>query len=42
MIIEGTHQRRWRDDEKRESRLVFIGRKLETELLTAGFAACQA
>lgn len=42
MIIEGDHQRRWRDDEKRESRLVFIGRKLETDLLTAGFEACQA
>ena len=30
MIIEGNHQRAWRDDEKRDSRLVFIGRKLET------------
>ena len=40
MIIEGDHQRRWRDDEKRESRLVFIGRKLDTELLTGGFNAC--
>ena len=27
MIIEGNHQRAWRDGEKRESRLVFIGRK---------------
>jgi len=42
MIVEGDHQRRWREDEKRESRLVFIGRKLETDLLTAGFQACAA
>ena len=42
MIIEGNHQRAWRDGEARESRLVFIGRKLETDLLKAGFAACQA
>ena len=42
MIIEGNHQRAWREGEKRESRLVFIGRKLETDLLKAGFAACQA
>jgi len=41
MIIEGNHQRPWRDDEARESRLVFIGRKLETDLLKTGFAACQ-
>ncbi|MBN9021374.1 MAG: GTP-binding protein [Rhizobiales bacterium] len=42
MIIEGNHQRAWRDGEPRESRLVFIGRRLETDLLKAGFAACQA
>ena len=42
MIIEGNHQRAWRDGEKRESRLVFIGRKLEADLIKAGFAACQA
>ena len=40
MLIEGDHQRRWRDDEVRESRLVFIGRNLEVDLLTAGFEAC--
>ncbi len=40
MIIEGDHQRRWRDDEKRDSKLVFIGRRLDTDLLTAGFSAC--
>ena len=42
MIVEGDHQRRWREDETHESRLVFIGRKLETDLLTAGFQACAA
>ncbi|MCP4382974.1 MAG: GTP-binding protein [Hyphomicrobiales bacterium] len=42
MIVEGDHQRRWRDDEVRESRLVFIGRNLETDILTAGFEACMA
>jgi len=41
MIIEGNHQRPWRDGEKRESRLVFIGRKLDTEMLRTGFEACQ-
>jgi G3E family GTPase len=42
MIIEGDHQRRWRDGEGRESRLVFIGRNLDGELLKAGFEACLA
>jgi G3E family GTPase len=42
MIIEGDHQRAWKDDEKHESRLVFIGRKLDAERLTKSFEACQA
>ena len=42
MIIEGDHQRAWREGEKRESRLVFIGRNLDREELSAGFAACAA
>jgi len=42
MIIEGNHQRRWRDDEKRESRLVFIGKKLDEAALRKGFEACLA
>jgi G3E family GTPase len=42
MIIEGNHQRAWRDGERRESRLVFIGRKLETDLIRSGFEACRA
>lgn len=41
MIIEGDHQRPWKDDEKRESRLVFIGRNLDKEALKAGFEACK-
>ncbi len=42
MIVEGDHQRVWRDDEKRESRLVFIGRDLDAERLKRTFEACQA
>jgi G3E family GTPase len=42
MIVEGDHQRPWRDDEKRESRLVFIGRNLDVARLQAGFDACAA
>ncbi|WP_102958667.1 CobW family GTP-binding protein [Mangrovicella endophytica] len=42
MIIEGDHQRAWRDDEKRESRLVFIGRELDADALSAEFAASAA
>ena len=29
MIVEGDHQRAWKDGEKRESRLVFIGRVVD-------------
>ncbi|WP_157015689.1 CobW family GTP-binding protein [Mesorhizobium xinjiangense] len=42
MIVEGDHQRPWRDDEARESRLVFIGRDLDAEKLKRTFEACQA
>jgi G3E family GTPase len=42
MIIEGDHQRAWKDGEKRESRLVFIGRELDEERLRRTFEACQA
>lgn len=42
MIIEGDHQRAWKDGEKRESRLVFIGRELDEERLKRTFEACQA
>jgi G3E family GTPase len=42
MIIEGDHQRPWKDGEKRESRLVFIGRELDREKLERTFNACAA
>ena len=42
MIVEGDHQRPWRADEKRESRLVFIGRDLDRGKLERTFEACQA
>jgi G3E family GTPase len=38
MILDGDLQRDWRPDEKRESRLVFIGRKLKSDEIRAGFA----
>jgi len=40
MILEGDHQRAWKEGEKRESRLVFIGRKLDAGKLKEGFANC--
>ncbi|WP_039759125.1 CobW family GTP-binding protein [Bartonella queenslandensis] len=40
MLLEGQHQRPWREDEKRESRLVFIGRSLDAEKLKTGFERC--
>ena len=42
MLIEGDHQRAWRNDEKRDSRLVFIGRNLDEEMLKTSFEACLA
>ena len=42
MIIEGDHQRPWKDHEKHETRLVFIGRELDHEKLVASFKACEA
>ncbi|HEX3700546.1 MAG TPA: GTP-binding protein [Phenylobacterium sp.] len=42
MILEGDFQRPWRDDDRRYSRLVFIGRNLDEEALKAGFEACVA
>ncbi len=37
MIMDGDVQRPWRDDEKRASRLVFIGRNLDQAALRSGF-----
>ncbi len=40
MMLEGAHQRAWRDDEPRESRLVFIGRELPEQAIRDGFEQC--
>jgi len=42
MILDGDHQRPWQQDERRESRIVFIGRKLPGKLITEGFESCFA
>jgi G3E family GTPase len=42
MILDGDHQRPWSDDEKRESRIVFIGRNLPGKLIADGFEGCIA
>ncbi|GLR51448.1 GTP-binding protein [Shinella yambaruensis] len=42
MIVEGDHQRAWKDGETRESRLVFIGRDLDREKIERTFKACEA
>jgi G3E family GTPase len=40
MMLEGDHQRKWRDGERRESRVVFIGRELPEQMIRDGFASC--
>jgi G3E family GTPase len=40
MMLEGNHQRKWKDGEPRQSRLVFIGRELPEELIRSGFESC--
>ena len=42
MILDGDHQREWKNDEARMSRIVFIGRKLSQESIRAGFESCFA
>jgi len=42
MILDGDHQRPWKEDEKRDSRLVFIGRELPEERIRKGFESCIA
>jgi G3E family GTPase len=42
MILEGDFQRPWTADERRESRMVFIGRNLDAAKLRADFEACAA
>jgi G3E family GTPase len=42
MILDGDHQRAWSEGEKRESRIVFIGRNLPQEKIKTGFEGCLA
>ena len=42
MILDGMHQRAWRPEERRESRIVFIGRNLPQRQIREGFADCVA
>jgi G3E family GTPase len=42
MMLDGDHQRDWRDTEKRESRIVFIGRELPESMIRKGFEGCVA
>jgi len=42
MILDGDLQRPWREDEKRESKIVFIGRHLDEKEIREGFLACAA
>ncbi len=40
MMLDGDHQRPWKDGEPRQSRLVFIGRNLPEETIRQGFEKC--
>jgi len=42
MLLDGDLQREWKRDEKRLSRLVFIGRNLKKDEITQGFLGCAA
>ena len=42
MMLEGDHQRAWKDGEPRESRVVFIGRDLPEQAIRDGFERCIA
>ena len=42
MMLEGDHQRAWKPEEERRSRLVFIGRNLPKDVIEQGFLACRA
>jgi len=42
MILDGDHQRPWKEGEERVSRIVFIGRELPEEKIRTGFEACMA
>ena len=42
MILDGDTQRDWQAGEKRESKLVFIGRNMKEDEIRAGFMRCVA
>jgi G3E family GTPase len=42
MMLDGDHQRGWRDSEERVSRIVFIGRELPESMIRKGFEECVA
>jgi G3E family GTPase len=42
MMLDGDHQREWRDGERRNSRIVFIGRELPESMIRKGFEECAA
>jgi G3E family GTPase len=42
MMLDGDHQREWKDGEARLSRVVFIGRNLPEEKIRKGFESCVA
>lgn len=42
MIVEGDHQRDWKEAEARVSRLVVIGRELDFDAIQTAFKACEA
>jgi G3E family GTPase len=42
MLLEGDHQRPWKANEERVTRLVFIGRDLPKDIISDGFARCRA
>jgi G3E family GTPase len=42
MLMEGDHQRPWKQSEERVTRLVFIGRDLPKDVIADGFAKCRS
>ena len=42
MVLDGDLQRDWKPDEKRTSKIVFIGRDLKRAEIEKGFMACAA
>jgi G3E family GTPase len=42
MVLDGSHQREWQPEDRRDSRIVFIGRELDAPRLKEGFEACAA